>query len=472
VIDSFHATVETILVLLLIIFAVALVARRARLPYTIALVVTGLLGFQPNFRDLQLTPELILLVFLPVLLFEGAYNVSARSLRRDLLPVTLLAVPGVVFSTLVTAALVHLLLGLGWPVALLFGALIASTDPIAVVSLFRDLGAPRRLALLVEGESLFNDGAAITLFSLVLAAILTGQVSVAAGIGRFVLTVAGALAVGASIGVLVSRLLRAVDHEQIQLTTTVIAAYGSYLLAERLGLSGAIAVVTAGLLIGNYGSTSGLSVRSVYALGTTWEFLGFVANSLIFLLIGIALDPSQLARYWAPITVAFLATLLGRVVAVYVLIPLLRSERQIPRAYRPVLIWGGLRGAVSLALVLSIPQTLPDGQPFPGRALLQLMAFGVVGLSLLLQGLSMPALIRSLGLARATAPGDERPVLRARLHAIGDALLALDYERAQGNLASLAYERLAQSYRHEQVQLEQQLAALEVGDGEPGHGAD
>lgn len=470
--DSFHVTIETILVLLLIVFAVALVARRARVPYTIALVVTGLLGFQPNFRNLQLTPDLILLVFLPVLLFEGAYNVSARSLRRDLLPVTLLAVPGVLFSTLVTAALVHLLLGLGWTVALLFGALIASTDPIAVVSLFRDLGVPRRLALLVEGESLFNDGASITLFSLVLASILTGQVSVAAGFARFLLTVAGALAVGASIGVLVSRLLRAVDHVQIQLTTTVIAAYGSYLLAERLSFSGAIAVVTAGLLIGNYGSTSGLSVRSVHALSTTWEFLGFVANSLIFLLIGIALDPSQLARYWAPIAVAFLATLLGRAVAVYGLIPLLRGERQVPRAYRPVLIWGGLRGAVSLALVLSIPQVLPDGQPFPSRDLLRLMAYGVVGVSLLLQGLTMPPLIRALDLSRASAPGDERPVLRARLHAVGDALLALGHEQAQGNLGSLAYERLAQSYRREQAQLEQQLSALEAAAGEPAAGVE
>ena len=464
--DSFHATVETILVLMLIVFAVALLARWARLPYTIALVVTGLLGFQPGFRDLQLTPDLILIVFLPVLLFEGAYNVSARSLRRDLLPVTLLAVLGVLFSTFVTAALVYVLLGLGWAVALLFGALIASTDPIAVVSLFRDLGAPRRLALLVEGESLFNDGAAITLFSIVLAAIITGQFSIADGVLRFLVTVAGALAVGAAIGAAGSWLLRAVDNPQIQITTTVIAAYGSYLLAEQFGFSGAIAVVVSGLLFGNYGSTSGISVRSVYALATTWEFLGFVANSLIFLLIGIALDPRQLATFAGPIAVAFLATLLGRAVAVYGLIPLLRGERKIPRAYRPVLVWGGLRGAVSLALVLSIPRTLPTGSAFPNRDLLQLMAFGVVGVSLLLQGLTMPLLIRRLGLVKPNASTDQVPILRARLHAVGDALLALSHEHDQGHIGALPYERLSQSYRREQAQLEQQLNDLETTSAE------
>jgi CPA1 family monovalent cation:H+ antiporter len=465
--DSFHATIETMLVLLLIVFAVALIARRARLPYTIALVVTGLLGFQPGFRDLQLTPDLILIVFLPLLLFEGAYNVSARSLWRDLLPVTLLAVPGVLFSTLVTAVLVHVLLGLGWAVALLFGALIASTDPIAVVSLFRELGVPRRLALLVEGESLFNDGAAITLFGIVLAAITTGEFSITDGMLRFVVTVVGALVVGIVIGTAGSLLLRAVDHAQIQLTTTVIAAYGAYLLAEHFAFSGAIAVVVTGLLFGNYGSTSGLSLRSVYALGATWEFLGFVANSLIFLLIGIALDPRQLVAFWVPIAVAFLATVLGRAVAVYGLMPLLRGERQVPRPYRPVLVWGGLRGAVSLALVLSVPYTLPNGQAFPNRELLQLMAFGVVGVSLLLQGLTMPLLIRKLGLATTSASTDELPVIRARLHAVEDALLALTYEHDQGNIGNLPYERLAQSYRREQAQLKQQLNDLQASRAEP-----
>jgi len=165
--------------------------------------------------------------------------------------------------------------------------------------------------------------------------------------------------------------------------------------------------------------------------------------------------------------VAFLATLLGRAGAVYGLVPLLRGEQTIPRPYRPVLVWGGLRGAVSLALVLSVPHALPNGQAFPNRELLQLMAFGVVGVSLLLQGLTMPMLIRRLGLVSATASGDELPILRARLHAVGDALLALGHEHEQGNIGALPYERLTQSYRREQTQLEQQLNDLEAARGEP-----
>lgn len=295
--DALHTAVETFLVLLLIVFVVAVLVQRIRLPYTVALVAVGFLGLRPGFLHAYLTPDLILLVFLPVLLFEGAYNVPAGRLWQNVLPITLLAVPGVLIGTAVTGTIVHAALGLSWGVALLFGALISSTDPIAVVSLFRELGAPRRLALLVEGESLLNDGAAITLFQIILVVVLTGELSIAGGVARFIVTVAGALVVGGAVGYGGSRLLRAIDNAQIQITATVVAAYGAYLLAETLTFSGAIAVVATALFFGNYGSASGLSPRSVHALSATWEFLGFVANSLIFLLIGIALDPLTIAGH-------------------------------------------------------------------------------------------------------------------------------------------------------------------------------
>lgn len=459
--QGLHATVETVLVLLLIAFVVALVARRLRLPYTVALVLAGLLGFEPGFREARLTPDLILVVFLPLLLFESAYNVSARSLRRDLLPVLLLAAPGVLLGMLATAAGLRAVLGLAWGVALLFGALIASTDPIAVVALFRGLGAPRRLALLVEGESLFNDGAAITLFGVVLGAVTTGRLSVGAGVLTFLVAVAGALAVGGAVGLLGAALLRAVDDAQILITGTVIAAYGAYLLAEHFAFSGAIAVVVAGLLIGNYGATGGLTLHAVRALGGTWEFLGFAANSLIFLLIGIALDPRQLVASWWPIAVAFVATLLARALTIGVLLPLLRGEWRVPRPYRVALLWGGLRGAVSLALALSVPLTLADGRPFPDRDLLLTLAFGVVGASLVLQGLTMRPLLRRLGLVGAGAAGSAEAALRARLHAIEAALRALTQDREDGRIGGLQYERLASAYRAEEAQLEAQLAGLQ-----------
>ena len=470
--ETLHATVATLLVLLLIVFVVAAVVQRVRLPYTVALVAVGFFGLNSSFLHAYLTPDLILLVFLPVLLFEGAYNVPAARLWQNVVPITLLAVPGVLIGTAVTGGIVHVILGLPWGVAFLFGALISSTDPIAVVSLFRQVGAPRRLALLVEGESLFNDGTSITLFEIILIVLLTGELGIVVGAAHFVITVAGALAVGGVVGYGGSRLLRAIDHAQIQITATIVAAYGAYLLAETFTFSGAIAVVVTALFFGNYGSASGLSPRSVNALGATWEFLGFVANSLIFLLIGIALDPLTIARHWWVIGVAFVAALAGRAAAVYVLVPLLRGARKIPARYLPVLLWGGLRGAVSLALVLSIPLTLPGGQTFPDRDLLQVIAFGVVGASLLLQGLTMAPLLRRLDLqgdkklAEGSSEGveGETELLRARLAAVEGALLALAHEHDRGEVGALQYARLSGAYEAEHAQLEGQLRRIEGAD--------
>ncbi|HKV82922.1 MAG TPA: cation:proton antiporter [Ktedonobacterales bacterium] len=452
-----HGAVETVLVLLLIIFTIAVVVQRIHLPYTIALVLAGLFGFQPGFRHIVLTPDLILVVFLPLLLFEGAYNVSATRLRDNLLPISLLAGPGVLFGMLITGAIVHLLLGLGWGPSLLFGALISSTDPIAVVSLFRELGAPKRLALLVEGESLFNDGAAITLFQITLAALATGAFSLGSGALDFVISVVGALVAGGAVGYACSFLVRRLDHIQLQITATVLAAYGAYLLAERFAVSGAIAVVVTGLLVGNYGATSGVSPGAVHALGATWEFLGFIANSLVFLLIGIELDPLGLARNWWPILAAFGATVIARLCAVYLLLPWLRGARKIPARFHPVIVWGGLRGAVSLALMLSIPFTLSRGRAFPGRGTLQTLTFGVVGVSLVAQGLTMRPLIHRLRLGANSTPDTNADALHARLLAVEGALSALASAHATGEVGGLPYDRLRNAYQTEHDDLSEQL---------------
>lgn len=462
--DTLHSAVEVALLLLLVIFAVAVFVERVKLPYTIALLLAGLLGFQRGFHEIHLTPDLILLVFLPALLFEGAYHVRARRLWENTLPIGLLAIPGVLITAAVTGAIVHLALGLPWGIALLFGALIAPTDPIAVISLFRSLGAPRRLTLIVEGESLFNDGASIVLFQVILAVIVTGVVDPWGGVARFLITLAGGFGVGALVGVVGSRLMRAVDNPQAQVTATVVAAYGAYLLADVLTFSGAIAVVVAGLIFGNYGSTSGVSPRTVFALGVTWNFLGFVANSMIFLLIGIELDPPTLARNWWLIVVAFAATLVGRAVAVYGLLPWLRGRQKLPWTYHPAVVWGGLRGAVSLALALSLPLTLASGAPFPGRGVLQTVAFGVVGASLLLQGLTMGRVVRALDLGSSAPTDTSLDLVRSRLHAVEGALLALERERDQGEISGLEFERLSNAYEHDYAQLREQLARAEGED--------
>lgn len=455
--ETQHTAVETLLVLLLIVFAVAIAVQRIRLPYMIALVLTGLLGFQSSFRHIQLTPDLILTIFLPVLLFEGAYNVPIRSLKANIIPIALLAVPGVLLGSVVTAMVVRYVLDFPWTIALLFGTLIASTDPIAVISIFRRLGVPERLALLVEGESLFNDGSAITLFQIVLAVTLTGKFFFWDGMLTFFLTVTGACAVGMLIGYTGSRLLRATDDVQIQITGTVVAAYGSFLLADYWGFSGAIAVVITSLIFGNYGSTRGITPGSVHALDTSWGFMSFVANSLIFLLIGLKLVPETLVSSWYIIAIAFVASLVGRAVAIFLLMPLLHGRHRIPKPFRSVLLWGGLRGAVSLALVLSLPSLMPDGQPFPQRVQLQAMAFGVVGVSLLLQGLTLGPLIRKIGLSSLRTASVEQDIVHARLLAVEGALLALDDANARGVLGGLSYRRLSSAYHLEQEQLQQKV---------------
>jgi CPA1 family monovalent cation:H+ antiporter len=394
----------TLLELLLAVLVIAMVTKRVRAPYTVALVAAGLaLGLLPQLSGIVLTPELILTSFLPVLLFEGAYNLPSHRLRGNLAPITLLAVPGVLLGAVATGALVHWLLGLPWPVAILFGAIVSATDPVSVLALFRQLGAPHRLSTIIEGESLFNDGTAFVLFTILLAAITEGGLEVAGGAATFATEVLGALALGSAAGYLGSLLLRTVDDYLLEITATFIAAYGTFLLAQRLHFSPVIAVVMAGLFFGNYGVATAMSDRTNAAVSLTWEFAGFLANSLIFLLIGLALDPGILLDAWWVVLVAFGASLAGRALSVYTLSPLLRGRFHVPVRFRHVMVWGGLRGALSLALVLSLPLTLQGGEPFPQRELLQAMTFGVVGVSILLQGLTMGPLLGRLGLLQEAA---------------------------------------------------------------------
>ncbi|MDQ3327935.1 MAG: Na+/H+ antiporter [Chloroflexota bacterium] len=405
--EDANLSLPILLELLLAVLAIAVFAKRLRVPYTVALVLAGLvLGLVPQLSGIHLTPNLILTIFLPVLLFEGAYNLPAHRLRRNLAPIALLAVPGVMLGTAVTGALVHWLLGLDWPVALLFGAIISATDPVSVLALFRQLGAPSRLSTIVEGESLFNDGTAFVLFTILLAGVTEGGFDLANGLADFVVEIVGALALGSAIGYGGSLLLRTVDDYLLEITATFVAAYGTFLLAERFHFSPVIAVVIAGLFVGNYGTATAMSEQTNAAVSLTWEFAGFLANSLIFLLIGLALEVDVLASAWWVVLVAFVSSLTGRALSVYTLSPLLRGGMAIPIGFRHVMVWGGLRGALSLALALSLPLETAEGEPFPERGLLLAMTFGVVGASLLLQGLTMGPLLGRLGLAG----GDERGV--------------------------------------------------------------
>jgi CPA1 family monovalent cation:H+ antiporter len=385
--------------LLIVAIIVALVARRLKLPYTVGLVATGIAMAPFSARLGNLSHDFIYLVILPPLLFEAAINIHWRELRRDMLPVLVLSTAGVAVSAVVVAAGMAWLMH--WPLtaAILFGVLIAATDPVAVMAMFKDLGVKGRLRLLMESESLFNDGVAAVLFALALAwaaapAIIPG---IGASLLSLVVIAGGGIAVGLAVGGATLLLAGRTRDHLVSAALTTVAAYASFLLAEHFHLSGVLATVAAGLLIGNVAALSQANAFSAteheFVLGF-WEFAAFIANSLVFLLIGVTVARIPFAGLgWAALVAAIGLVLLGRLLAVYPLCLLFRRSRwAVPMPQQHVLWWGGLRGALALALALSLPSGLAYAYE------IRIATFGVVVFSVMLQGLTMPMLLRKLKL--------------------------------------------------------------------------
>jgi monovalent cation:H+ antiporter, CPA1 family len=396
--------IEFLVWLLIAAAIIAMLAKRVRVPYTVSLVMGGLLlgaihipilsPLQPGHRPDWLTPDVILILFLPALVFEGSVKLDVRELLRNSLPLLLLANAGVLLAAMVTGFTVHWLIGMPVLVALLFGSVISATDPISVLTIFKDLKVEKRLSLIMEAESLLNDGTAVVLFGIVLGAVVGEKLNVPNAVGQYFLAVAGGAVLGSALGYLASRVTGTVDDPQIEMTLTTILAYGSYLLAFHLHLSGVIATASAGLILGNFGSKRGMSPRTRAAMQSFWEYISFVMNSLIFLLIGLEIHVRELLRNWASVMLAIGAVLLGRVLSVYLLVPLSnRFGEKISFRWRHVVVWGGLRGALALALALSLQGT------FPYREQILNLTFGVVIFSILVQGLTIKPLLKLLKLA-------------------------------------------------------------------------
>ncbi|MEP6664536.1 MAG: cation:proton antiporter, partial [Verrucomicrobiota bacterium] len=342
---------ETIFIVLFVVAtAVAIAVQRLAIPYTVALVVTGLvLGMLHLFEAPHLTKALLFNVFLPGLLFEAAYYIEFKQFWRNRLAITSLALPGVVAAIALTAAILtpvantlHIVKGFTWKHALVFGALISATDPIAVVAIFKKLGVPKRLSVLLDGESLLNDGVAIVIFTLSLALVAGTPVTTGGLILDFIKIVGLGALIGTGVGLAVSQVIKQVDDPMIEITLTTIAAYGSFVAAEHFHFSGVIATVAAGMICGNYGARVGMSPTTQIAVETFWEYVAFALNSIVFLLIGLEVNYRELLASWQAILVAYLVVTGGRALIIFGASSLLSKTRErIPWAWSAVLTWGG-----------------------------------------------------------------------------------------------------------------------------------
>jgi CPA1 family monovalent cation:H+ antiporter len=423
---SGETTLELIRLFVLLVGAAALVtllARRIQLPYTVALVAFGIAAGTLAPLRVEITPQLVLVVLLPALIFEASYQTDFGKLRPSLVGVSLLAGPGVLVSASIVAAALHFGAGLALPQAFVVGAMLSATDPAAVIATFKRLASPRRLATLVEAESVFNDGTGIVVFAL--AVDFVSRPVGAAEIGfTFVWVTLASTALGAAAGYVASRILPTVGDHLIEISLSVVLAYGTYLAADAFHLSGVIATAVAGIVLGTYGRKNGLSPRTEEALDTVWEFVAFLATAFVFLVVGFAISIRALADVASPIAWAFAATLAGRAVIVYGLLGVWRlvqrrtpspkparkrkghqaagrdgtaghNEAAIPLDWLHVVFWSGLRGAVSTALALSLPLD------FPNRSALQGITFGVVLVTLLLQATTAELVVARWGRDRS-----------------------------------------------------------------------
>jgi len=383
--------------LLLVACVIAMISRRVGLPYSVGLVAAGLLiALIPEAPKFTLSRDLIFNILLPPLVFEAAMQLPWKDFRREL-PVTVtLALIGVALAAAIVAIGLHYWLHWSWIGASLFAVLIAATDPVAVIAAFKEMRADKRLCMLVESESLLNDGVVAVAFAVLVAIASGASADVGSVVPAFLWTLFGGALIGAIASALILLLAGRTNDHLVEITLTTLAAYGSFLVAERLHASGVLASLTAGLMIGNLGAKGPISESGRPHVLAAWEFFAFLANSFVFLLIGIQLVGVPVTRLgWETAAIAILLVLAGRAVAVYPLSNLFRgSKLRVPFGFQNVLFWGGLRGALALALALTVPLSVPERGP------IILSAFVVVAFSIFIQGLTMPWLVSRLGLTR------------------------------------------------------------------------
>jgi CPA1 family monovalent cation:H+ antiporter len=391
-------SLEVIEIILLIGAVVAIIARRFKVPYTVGLVIAGIvIAFLPITFEIAFSKDLLFKILLPPLIFEAALYIHWKELKRDLLPVITFASIGVLLSAAITASIMHFVIGWEWSMAALFGVLIAATDPVSVIATFKEAKVEGRLRLLVEAESLFNDSTAAVAFAIALTFAMGQSMTVGTAATAMVLSVAGGIASGLLVGwgclVIAGRTK---DH-LVEIALTTIAAFGSFWLAEQFSyagvhLSGVLAAMTAGLLVGNTNELGFITEKGEESIEDFWEFAAFVVNSIVFIILGISEAGQNLIASGTAIAVAIVAVIIARAAAIYPISAIFSLTKvKIERPHQHILFWGGLRGALALALALGIPESVPYRQE------ILTVTFGVVAFSVFAQGLTMTPLLGLLG---------------------------------------------------------------------------
>jgi CPA1 family monovalent cation:H+ antiporter len=448
-----HDDLTALAALLLVAAAVGFGARRLGVHYNIALVVAGAAMSAAQVPRIALDPEIVIQVFLPILLFEAAISTDLRRLREDMRPVVLLAVPGMLVTVIVAGAILHFGLGLPWLFALLLGSILAATDTIAVVATFRKVKAPARLRTIVENESLFNDGTALVAFAAIAAAIRQGQFEVTSGVVQLVWVTVVGIGIGAAAGWGASQLARLTDDHLMEILFTVVVTYGSWVVAEGVHASPVLAVVAAGITVGSVGWRE-ITPAGKVAIRSFWAVAAFGINSVLFLIIGLQFDFAAFGAAGIAIAWGLLALTAGRMSAVYPILSLLPKRIAVPRAWQHLLVWGNLKGSLSMALALSLPNDLPY------RDLIASIVFGCAFVTLTVQGLTLAPLARRLGVGRVSDADRLLDQNQGRLLAARAAQRELDRLQQLGVVPLGAFQRMRASYQGIIARSERQLRDL------------
>jgi CPA1 family monovalent cation:H+ antiporter len=461
--------------LLLGVAALAVLARILGVPYPITLVLGGtVIGFIPGVPSVELDPDLVLLIFLPPLLYGAAFFTSLRDLRRNARAIALLSIPLVGVTMVVVAVVAHEVIGLGWGEAFVLGAIVSPTDAVAPAEIMRRIGAPRRLITVVEGENLTNDWTALVLYRFAVAAVVTGSFSLVEATGKFVLTGVGGLAIGLVAGWIIKEVRSRIDDPPTEITISILSGYAAYIPAEELGASGVIAAVTVGVYMGWHTPQLTTPVMRIQGV-SVWEILTFLLNAVLFLLVGMQLPTviDDITGYSAT-DLIFWGLLISLVVIVvrlmwgFTVTYLIRAidRRAIQRARRAsweerfVIGWAGMRGSVSLAAALALPLQTDAGAAFPARELIILLAYVVILVTLVGQGLTLGPLIERLGITDDGS--EEREEVAARVRLAEAALARVEDLREEDWARDDTLDRLHGMYEYRR----RRFSAREDGDGD------